>query len=78
MYTFSGGGTDRQGGRAPPQRSHGQHGGVAGGPLRVTAGHDGPYRLRVGAHRVVYEVRGDRLVILVVTVGNRRDVYRRL
>lgn len=41
-------------------------------------GHDGLYRLRVGNYRVVYEIRDDVLVILVVNVGNRRDVYRNL
>ncbi|MFE9582615.1 type II toxin-antitoxin system RelE/ParE family toxin [Nocardia sp. NPDC006044] len=34
------------------------------------------YRLRVGRFRVVYQVKDDVLVILVVKVGWRRDVYR--
>ena len=34
-------------------------------------------RLRVGDYRVVYEVRDDELVILVVRVAHRRDAYRR-
>ena len=33
-------------------------------------------RIRVGVYRVVYEVREDVLVILVVRIGHRRDVYR--
>ena len=33
-------------------------------------------RLRVGDHRVVYEVRNDELIVLVVRVAHRRDVYR--
>ncbi len=41
-------------------------------------GHQGLYRLRVGSFRVVYEIQNDVLVILVVHVGNRRDVYRGL
>ncbi|WP_433661403.1 type II toxin-antitoxin system RelE family toxin [Nocardia sp. CA-128927] len=36
------------------------------------------YRLRVGRFRVVYQVQDDVLVILVVKVGWRRDVYRDL
>lgn len=36
------------------------------------------YRLRVGRFRVVYQVKDDVLVILVVKVGWRRDVYRDL
>ena len=34
-------------------------------------------RLRVGDYRVVYEVRDDELVVLVVRVAHRRDAYRR-
>jgi mRNA interferase RelE/StbE len=33
-------------------------------------------RIRVGVYRVVYEVREDVLVILVVRIGYRREVYR--
>lgn len=36
----------------------------------------GEYRLRVGDFRVRYRLEGDRLIILVLHVGNRRDVYR--
>lgn len=34
------------------------------------------YRLRVGDWRVLYELKDDRLVLLVVKVGARGDVYR--
>ena len=34
-------------------------------------------RLRVGDYRVVYEVRDDELIVLVVRVAHRRDAYRR-
>ena len=34
------------------------------------------WRIRVGAFRVIYEIHDDRLVVLVVVVGNRKDVYR--
>ena len=35
------------------------------------------YRIRIGDHRLVYEVRDERLVVIVVKIGHRRDVYRR-
>ncbi|MGH6984513.1 MAG: type II toxin-antitoxin system RelE family toxin [Stellaceae bacterium] len=37
----------------------------------------GGYRLRVGDYRVLYELKNDILVILVVRIANRREVYRR-
>ncbi len=35
------------------------------------------YRIRVGDYRVIYTIHDDRLIVLVVDVGHRRDVYRR-
>ncbi|HWQ68516.1 MAG TPA: type II toxin-antitoxin system RelE/ParE family toxin [Patescibacteria group bacterium] len=35
------------------------------------------YRLRQGLYRIVYEIRDDVLLVIVVKVGHRRDVYRR-
>lgn len=35
------------------------------------------YRIRQGVYRVVYCVDDDRVVIEVIKVGHRRDVYRR-
>lgn len=36
------------------------------------------YRIRVGAYRVVYQISDDILLVLVVRVGSRGDVYRNL
>ncbi len=33
-------------------------------------------RLRVDGYRIIYEVIDDRLVVLVIRIGHRRDVYR--
>ncbi len=35
------------------------------------------YRARQGVYRIVYEIKDDVLIILVVKVGHRRDIYRR-
>jgi len=35
------------------------------------------YRLRAGDFRVLYQVNDDVLVILVIAIGHRREVYRR-
>lgn len=34
------------------------------------------YRVRQGNYRIVYEIVDDWLVVVVIAVGHRRDVYR--
>lgn len=34
------------------------------------------YRVRQGNYRIIYEVQDTQLVIIVIKVGHRRDVYR--
>lgn len=40
------------------------------------AGSDHTYRLRIGDYRVVCEIHDAKLIILVVRIRHRRDVYR--
>ena len=42
----------------------------------VMSGEDSVYRVRVGDYRIVYEVIDAVLVIHVVRIGHRREVYR--
>ena len=35
------------------------------------------YRVRVGDYRILYTVTDDVLLVVVVTLGHRRDVYER-
>ncbi len=40
---------------------------------------DNPFhRVRVGDYRIIYEVHEGTLVILVLKIGHRKEVYRRL
>lgn len=39
------------------------------------SGRDG-WRIRVGDYRIIYEINDKEVVVLVVHIGNRRDVYR--
>ena len=34
------------------------------------------YRVRVGDYRIVYEVEESTVLILVLAIGHRRDIYR--
>jgi mRNA interferase RelE/StbE len=45
------------------------------GSIKLT-GHDA-YRIRIGDYRIIYTIEDKRLVILVIDVGHRREVYRR-
>lgn len=47
---------------------------TAGGVLKGEF--SGLRRLRVGDYRVIYEVSAGELVILIVRIGHRKDVYR--
>jgi mRNA interferase RelE/StbE len=40
------------------------------------AGPEHLYRIRVGDYRIIYEIRDEVLVVLVVRIGHRKDVYR--
>jgi mRNA interferase RelE/StbE len=35
----------------------------------------GEWRVRTGDYRIIYEIRDDQLVVLVLRVGHRRDIY---
>jgi mRNA interferase RelE/StbE len=34
------------------------------------------YRVRQGNYRIVYEIQDGRLVVIVIKVGHRKEVYR--
>lgn len=34
------------------------------------------YRVRSGVYRILYEIHDDAVVVIVVKVGHRREVYR--
>jgi len=40
-------------------------------------GNEELYRVRVGDYRIVYEVRDAVLIVVIVEVGNRSDVYKK-
>ncbi len=41
-------------------------------------GLDDLYRIRVQDYRIVYQIRDQELLILVIRIGHRKDVYREL
>jgi mRNA interferase RelE/StbE len=45
---------------------------------KALAGAPGLHRIRVGHYRAIYRIHDDVLVVIVVKIGHRREVYRRL
>lgn len=45
------------------------------GYRKLVGTHD-DYRIRVGDYRIIYSIEDDRLVILIIDVGHRKDIYR--
>ncbi len=45
--------------------------------VKKLTGFDHRYRVRVGDCRIIYEVRDRMLLVLVLDVGDRKDIYRR-
>ena len=41
-------------------------------------GNNAFHKIRSGDYRIIYEIHNDRLIILVVKVGHRKDVYKKL
>jgi mRNA interferase RelE/StbE len=37
----------------------------------------GEWRARTGDYRIVYEIQEERLLVLVVSAGHRREIYQR-
>lgn len=34
------------------------------------------FRIRIGDYRIVYEIRNDKLVVVVIKIGHRREIYK--
>jgi mRNA interferase RelE/StbE len=44
--------------------------------IKKLAGEGDLYRIREGDYRIVYTIRDKELIVLVVKIGNRKEVYR--
>lgn len=45
--------------------------------VKALTGERGLWRIRIGDYRVVYEINDTKLLVLVVRIAHRSDVYRR-
>ena len=44
--------------------------------VKKLTGEDDIYRIREGSHRIIYTIRDKELIVLVVKIGDRKEVYR--
>ena len=47
------------------------------GAKMLRGGEQGRWRVRIGDYRIVYAIEDDRLLVLVLRVAHRREVYDR-
>lgn len=41
-------------------------------------GNNSFHKIRTGDYRIIYEIHDDRVVILIIKIGHRKDVYKGL
>lgn len=39
---------------------------------------NGRFRIRVGDYRIIYRLEDEKLVILIIKIGHRRDIYNQI
>lgn len=44
--------------------------------VKKLAGEDDLYRIREGDYRIIYTIRDKELIVLVVKIGDRKEIYR--
>ena len=44
--------------------------------VKKLAGEEHLYRIREGAYRIIYTIQDKELIVLVVKIGDRKEVYR--
>lgn len=46
------------------------------GGCRKLAGYGGLFRVRVGVYRIIYELHEAHVIVKVLKIGHRKDIYR--
>lgn len=46
--------------------------------IKAMQGYAGYYRLRVGDYRIIYTVNNEILIIRIIRIGNRGDIYKKV
>lgn len=43
--------------------------------IKKLKGFDHVFRAKAGNYRILYEIDGDKLLVMIVAIGDRKDVY---
>ena len=46
------------------------------GDIKPLTGQTNVYRLRIGNYRVIFSIQNELLIVEVMTIGNRGDIYK--
>lgn len=46
--------------------------------IKIMQGFDDVYRLRIGQYRLIYRIQEGELLIFIMTMGSRGDVYKHI
>lgn len=41
----------------------------------LTSNHSGEWRYRIGDYRLIADIQDDKILILIINIGHRRDIY---
>jgi len=44
--------------------------------VKILTGSEDILRMRAGEYRILYKIQDDRLIVLLVKIGHRREIYR--
>jgi mRNA interferase RelE/StbE len=44
--------------------------------VKILQGEDGLFRIRVGNYRIIYQIQDQILEVVIIRIGDRKDIYR--
>jgi mRNA interferase RelE/StbE len=45
--------------------------------MKKLEGEDNLYRIGVGDYHIIYQIEDDKLIVLVVKIGDRKEIYKK-
>lgn len=46
------------------------------GDIKKMSGYDNFFRLRIGSFRIIYSIDNQNLIVEIIAIGNRGDIYK--